>query len=90
MRLVLLLLSPFWCRFLMLSQGSCRSCVMTLSVLFCLLPLASALQPQRMTHRKTLDGPTSARTGFGAACLGRGRVRAAEAVCAQRSTRRTA
>lgn len=45
---------------------------MTLSVLFCLLPLASALQPQRMTHRKTLDGPTSARSGCGAACLARG------------------
>lgn len=90
-RLVWLQSCRFRGRFLIVwSRGSCRSCVMTLSALFCLLPLASALQPQRMTHRKTLDGPTSARSGCGAACLARGRVPAAEAACARRSTRRTA
>ena len=47
---------------------------MALSMLFCLLSLASALQPQRMTHRKTLDGPTSACSGCGVAVLDVDRV----------------
>lgn len=63
-RLVWLQSCRFRGRFLIVwSRGSCRSCVMTLSALFCLLPLASALQPQRMTHRKALcDGAASRRS----------------------------